>query len=123
MPQVVIENPILNSPYVEPIRHFRFSDEGITDEIVESRRVSSYFMPIPAAKKKGKQLAFDTEWTRDRVEENKFINRVRVRVAQWRTGHWAFVEMRDPWNTQTVTREILTVVRTGGRSGAEEATI
>ncbi len=86
MTQVVIENPILNSPYEEPQRHFRFSDDGITDEIVESRRVSSYFMPVPAAKKRGKQLAFDTEWTRDRVEENKFINRVRARVGQWRTG-------------------------------------
>jgi type III restriction enzyme len=86
MSQVVIENPILNSPYEEPRRHFRFSDEGITNEIVEARRVSSYFMPIPAAKKKGKQLQFDTEWTWDRVEENKFINRVRARVAQWRQG-------------------------------------
>ena len=61
MAQVVIENPILNSPYEEPRRHFRFSDEGITNDIVEARRVSSYFMPIPAPKKKGKQLAFDTE--------------------------------------------------------------
>ncbi len=26
---VVIENPILNSPFIEPARHFRFSDEGI----------------------------------------------------------------------------------------------
>jgi type III restriction enzyme len=86
MAQVVIENPILNSPYEEPRRHFRFSDEGITNEVVEARRVSSYFMPIPAPKKKGKQLAFDTEWTKDRVEENKFINRVRGRVAQWRQG-------------------------------------
>jgi hypothetical protein len=32
MRQVVIENPILNSPYDEPNRHFRFSDEGITNE-------------------------------------------------------------------------------------------
>ncbi len=91
MPQVVIEKPILNSPYEEPARHFRFSDDGITDEIVDARRVSSYFMPIPAAKKKGKQLAFDTEWTRDRVEENKFINRVRGRVAQWRSGRYVGV--------------------------------
>ena len=87
MTQVVIENPIINSPYEEPNRHFRFSDEGITNEIVDARRISSYFMPIPAAKKKGKQqLAFDTEWTKDRVEENKFINRIRGRVAQWRQG-------------------------------------
>lgn len=86
MPQVVIDNPILNSPYEEPTRHFRFSDEGITDEVVASRRVSSYFVPIPAPKKKGKRLAFDTEWTKDRIEENQFINRIRGRVALWRQG-------------------------------------
>lgn len=100
--QVVIENPILNSPYGEPTRHFRFSDEGITNEIVDSRRVSSYFMPIPAAKKKGKQLAFDTEWTKDRVEENKFINRIRGRVAQWRQGGYVGItkttrQLLDYW--------------------------
>src|SRR5829696_331288 len=80
----VIDNPILNSPFTEPARHFRFSDEGITSEIVESRRVSSYFIPIPKPKKKGSQLAFDTEWTQDRVEENVFINRVRFHVQHWR---------------------------------------
>ena len=32
MAQVVIENPIINSPFDEPTRHFRFTDEGITDE-------------------------------------------------------------------------------------------
>jgi len=84
VPQVVIENPILNSPYVEPKRHFKFGDDGITDETVESRRVSSYFVPIPAAKKKGKQLVLDNEWTIDRIKENEFINQVRGRVGQWR---------------------------------------
>jgi len=87
MKQVVIENPILNSPFDEPNRHFRFSEEGITDEIVEARRVSSYFVPIPRPTKKNpKQLAFETEWTADRIEENKFINQVRERVALWRKG-------------------------------------
>lgn len=86
MKQIVIENPVLNSPFEEPTRHFRFSDEGITNEIVESRRVSAYFIPIPKPKKKGAQLAFDTEWTEDRLEENSFINRVRERVSLWRRG-------------------------------------
>jgi type III restriction enzyme len=88
MKQVVIENPILNSPFDEPKKHFRFSEEGITDEIVETRRISSYFMPIARPKKKGKnnQLLFETEWTKDRIEENKFINQVRTRVDQWRQG-------------------------------------
>jgi hypothetical protein len=83
--QVVIENPVINSPFDEPKRHFRFSDEGITNEIIEGRRVSSYFIPIAAPKKKGKkQLYFDTEWTKDRIEENKFINQIRERILRWR---------------------------------------
>jgi type III restriction enzyme len=82
MKQVVIENSILNSPFSEPRRHFRFTDEGITKEIVEQRRTSSYFVPIARPKKQAKnQLTFDTEWTEDRIEENKFINQVRQRVA------------------------------------------
>ncbi|MBI4457181.1 MAG: DEAD/DEAH box helicase family protein [Acidobacteria bacterium] len=90
MRQIIIENPILNSPFVEPTQHFRFSDDGITDEIVEARRVSSYFIPIAKPKKKGKsaQLAFDTEWTEDRIQENKFINDIRSRVAAWRRSDY-----------------------------------
>lgn len=65
---VIIENPILNSPFREPTRHFKFDDEGITNEIVEGRRISSYFVPIAQPRKKGKQLVFDTEWTQDSDE-------------------------------------------------------
>jgi type III restriction enzyme len=99
--QVVIENPILNSPFAEPSRHFRFDDDGITDDIVDGRRRSEYFMPIPAAKKKGgaqEELVFD-EWTRDRIEENKFINEVREAVGRWRDGGWQ--------HTTGVTRRLL----------------
>ena len=85
--QVVIENPIINSPFDEPTRHFRFSDEGITNEEVGGRRTSSYFVPIAKPKKKGaNQLQFDTEWTQDRIEENKLVNDIRRRVALWRKG-------------------------------------
>jgi len=87
MKQVVIENPVLNSPFREPARHFRFTDEGITNEIDEGRRISSYFVPIARPKKKGKQQAlFETEWTQDRIEENRFVNEVRRRVGFWRKG-------------------------------------
>src|SRR5947207_14150768 len=84
MNQVVIENPILNSPFVMPRRHFKFNEDGITDEIVESRRPSSYFVPIASPKKKGKQLTFDTLWTQDRAKENDDINFIRSRVSLWR---------------------------------------
>ena len=98
MSQVVIENPIINSPFDEPTRHFRFTYEGITNEIVDSRRTSSYFVPIARPKKTGsKQLQFDTEWTR--IEENKLVNEIRRRVALWRTGGYVGV-------TQTTARLI-----------------
>lgn len=88
MSQTVIENPILNSPYRAPSRHRRFGNEGITNEVVETRRVSSYFMPIARPRSKGRadkdQLTFQTEWTRDRLEENRVINQIRGHVAQWR---------------------------------------
>ena len=87
MGQVLIENPVLNSPFEEPKRHFRFNEDGITNEIVEARRVSSYFVPIPRPKKRSpKQLGFETEWTQDRVKENEFINKVRGSVTRWRQG-------------------------------------
>ena len=46
MPDTIIENPILNSPFCEPDRRWRFTDEGITNEIVETRRASAYFEGI-----------------------------------------------------------------------------
>jgi len=88
MSDAVIDNPILNSPFREPTRHWRFGDTGITNEIVEGRRPSSYFMPIPASKVRGKQLQLETQWTRDRIEENARINRVRQRVTAWRSLDW-----------------------------------
>ncbi len=87
MSQVVIENPVINSPYTEPTCHFRFGDEGITNERVDGRRSSSYFVPIARPKKKGAQQSFyETEWLEERIQENKLINDIRQRVGQWRQG-------------------------------------
>ena len=35
MKQVIVENPVINSLYREPRCHFRFSKQGITNEIIE----------------------------------------------------------------------------------------
>ncbi len=88
MADTLIQNPILNSPYREPNRHWRFSDEGILNEIAETRRASAYFVQIPAPKKKGKQLQFETEWTQDRIEPNDKANLIREKVKHWREGEY-----------------------------------
>ena len=67
MPPVVIDNPILNSPYREPTRHFRFdANDQITNAIDPGRRGSSYFLPIAAPKKKAAPGLFDDDSRRRR---------------------------------------------------------
>src|SRR3989338_6071645 len=82
-----MDSPILNSPYLEPARHFKSDEKGITEEIIESRRPSSFYIPVPRAKTKQKQLelnvaegAFGDELRKD----NEFINKVREKIKTWR---------------------------------------
>ncbi len=51
MRQVTIENPILNSAFAEPARHFSF-DDGITSDVVDKRRPSFHLAPIPRARRR-----------------------------------------------------------------------
>lgn len=90
MADVVIENPILNSPYAIPTRHWRFSNDGITDQIQEGRRQSAYFMPIPASRRRvGAQQELEfVEWTQDRIEETRFVNELRLELDKWRFAKW-----------------------------------
>jgi type III restriction enzyme len=50
MADALIENPILDSPFAAPARQFKFTDEGITSELVEGRRSSSYLIRSPAGR-------------------------------------------------------------------------
>lgn len=90
MPPVVIANPVLNSPFREPTRHVRFDEDGVTDQIADGPRVSSYFVLIakPRGKAKDGPKLVETDWTEDRVEENKYVNRVRERVAVEVLNHY-----------------------------------
>ena len=53
MAQGSIDNPVINSPYVEPVRHFKTTgDGGVTGELIERRRPSEFFVPVAKPKKK-----------------------------------------------------------------------
>jgi type III restriction enzyme len=85
VPDRVIRNPIINSPYRAPARHFAFDNDGITDTIVESRRPSSYFVPVPRPRKRRAQQQLEfAELTADQIEKNQFVNDIRARVVRWR---------------------------------------
>ena len=34
----VIQNTVINRAFIQPMRHYRFDGDGITNEIVEERR-------------------------------------------------------------------------------------
>src|SRR5438270_795682 len=86
-----MNSPIINSPYSEPNRHFSADERGLTEKIVDYRRPSSFYIPVPRAKTKQNQLdlniadgAFGTELQK----ENEFINKVRAKIKEWReTGY------------------------------------
>jgi type III restriction enzyme len=83
-----LENPILNSPYGAPERHFELGHEGPTGRILDGRRPSESFVPVPVTRKgRGKsveQEALDFDVTGERREINSLINDIRRRVELWR---------------------------------------
>ena len=104
MSKVNIENPVINSPFEEPQRHFKFNARGITEEIADGRRSSEYFMPFPKPKKQSgaAQLQFELP-DRDLREANAFINEVRIQVAAWRNSGYLGVtpttrRLLEHWN-------------------------
>ena len=107
MPKVNIENPVINSPFDEPQRHFKFDERGITEDIVNGRRKSEYFIPVPKPKKQSKEVQTELELHVPELREaNAFINRVREEVSVWRKSGYPGVtdttrRLLEHWNDAT----------------------
>ncbi len=83
--QGLIDNPVLNSPFVEPTRHFRTTGDGeVTGEIVARRRPSEFFVPVARPKRRSPQLTLDAFGPPTRQQPNEIVNEVRQAVARWR---------------------------------------
>lgn len=107
----VIENPVINSPYEEPRQHFVFDNEGITNQIAERRRPSTFFIPIAPPKRKVAQLQLEGMMTADRMRPNELINRIREEVALWRRGGYRGISpttrrLLDHWLDPTRERRL-----------------
>lgn len=88
-----LSNPVLNSAYDEPTRHFEMGDHGPTGSIVESRRPSEFFIPIPKPKKgRGRNAPAPTldfgSLTDERVEKNDKIDQLRDALRDWRRQNY-----------------------------------
>jgi type III restriction enzyme len=84
-----IENPIINSPFVEPAQHFVTTADGtVTGEIEPRRRPSEFFVPVAPSKKRSGQLTLDQFGGPKRQQPNEIVNEIRQAVERWRkTGY------------------------------------
>ena len=95
------DQPILNSPYEKPQRHWELDEEGQpTQQIVEERRRADFITPIPKPKKRKKkadqaEMVFDEgeglSSEDQQYETRTAINDVRRYVDEWRAlppGQW-----------------------------------
>jgi type III restriction enzyme len=87
------EQPILNSPYAYPARHWELDSSGQpTNRLVESRRIVELITPIPQPKKRKKskqqELLFDEgaglSTEEQRYDPTPVINALRQHVDRWR---------------------------------------
>ncbi len=85
-----IENPILNGPYDPPTRYFELGLQGPTGTILEGRRQSESFIPVPVSRKKraAGQASLDFDTTGERRERNELINDIRRQVGLWRARNY-----------------------------------
>jgi len=89
------EQPILNSPYPYPARHWELDSQGQpTQQIIEQRRKAEFITPVPKPRKrkvaaKQRQFVFDEgegiSTEHQQYDPTPVINALRQRVDQWRS--------------------------------------
>lgn len=106
------EQPILNSPYEYPLKHWELDEEGQpTQKIIESRRRADFITPIPKPRKRKsdahqQKLAFD-EGVGLSDEEQQYdptsvINTLRKHVDEWRA-----IQNQSDWRVTPETARLL----------------
>ncbi|MDQ3179008.1 MAG: DEAD/DEAH box helicase family protein [Acidobacteriota bacterium] len=95
------ENPILNSPYLEPRLHYSTAEDGSLDyqAIIKNRRVfNPYGQVIPIRQGAQRDLGYAEQSTPDL--DNHIVNLCRKEIGRWRNEKYP--------NTTRVSRELLT---------------
>ncbi|MFE6081089.1 BPTD_3080 family restriction endonuclease [Streptomyces virginiae] len=113
----VIENPIINSPYDEPVLHWELDERGQpTGNKASGRRPSETWMPVPRARKGRRtyggvqhELAFDGILEERRGQD--VIGNIRNEVARWRQSGYPNVSpttrrLLEYWTDPTRERKL-----------------
>ncbi|MFA7173539.1 MAG: DEAD/DEAH box helicase family protein [Kiritimatiellia bacterium] len=94
MPSTTIDRLIINSPYEEPLRHWRYERESRLFDLTDGRRPAGYVVAS------GDSKAFDDPGV---FVEIPLVNQIRPRVEAWRAAGYPGVSsitkrLLDHWN-------------------------
>jgi type III restriction enzyme len=101
-----IDNPVINSPFVEPAKHFRVVDGLVSGEIEPRRRLSEFFVPVAKPKKASAQLAMQFGGG-TKHQPNEIVNEIRQAVGRWRLQGYP--------HTTPITKDLLAYWRADDR--------
>ena len=111
----LIEDPILNSPFREPARHFKFDEDGIIAQVFPTPRRAGPSGPADRnahASVRGVRLQPDLDVLNLIIEVTGEARKDKTAKVTARTlwvpavnnhggfGRWAFEEVTDPWDAQ-----------------------
>ena len=97
-------NPVLNSPYECPKKHWELGDNGLpTGKIIAKRRRSDYLVPIPVARREN--AAQPMLVSSNEHEENRSVENIRAQVDKWRNLP------ENKWGVSSTTARLLTYWR------------
>ena len=106
-----VENPIINSPYEEPRKHWQI-EAGKQPIVREGRRLASYFLRVPERAARGRGTSKEEDFFAADEKGQEYLldlaNLLRQRVREWRE--------RDYSGATRTTRELIALWRAGDRA-------
>jgi type III restriction enzyme len=102
-PRNAVSNPIINSPLLEPTRHYDFS--GAAARIIDRRRAAGYHGQLRTDRTDGAIIQHE-------LFPLPVVNELRYRVKQWRERRWPNVtpttrDLLEHWNRAERRRPLL----------------
>ena len=105
--------PILNSPYEHPKRHWELDDTGQpTQKIVEARRTAKFITPIPRHKKRKKGKPEQTDMVLDEgyghsTEDEQFNLAEIIAAVRDQVDRWRKIPNSSDWRVTPTTARLL----------------
>ena len=112
-------SPILNSPYVQPMRHWELDAEGQPTQVIKaSRRPAEFLTPIPKPKKRSaKQGNLNLNPEQLAAENQRYVLSTLINDLRFELEKWRLIPDSARWNVTPETARLLLHWRSHSFSG------